>query len=76
MGKEKNEKVVSFREAQVGDTVIRWLGGEIPHRLTVTKITDALIICSAWEFDRVTGAEVDSALVWGPPPGMTGSYLE
>ena len=61
---------------EVGDFVLRWLGG-IPKlmRLKVTHLTADRIICSAWEFDRRTGAEIDEDLGWGPG-GVTGSFLE
>lgn len=60
----------------IGDEVVRWLGGTIPMRLKITAITDDRIVCGPWEFDRVTGAEIDDELDWGPPPKMTGSYLD
>ncbi len=58
---------------EVGDEVIRLLGGEIPMPLTVDKVTDALIICGPWEFDKKTGAEIDEELGWNT--SQTGSYL-
>lgn len=60
---------------KIGDKVIRMLAGTVPMNLTVTGITDATIFCGDWEFDRVTGAEIDEFLGWGPPPLQTGSYL-
>jgi len=63
-------------EIAVGDFVLRWLGGiPKPMRLKVTQLTADRIICSAWEFDRQTGAEIDEDLGWGPG-GVTGSFLE
>ena len=41
--------------------------------LKVTKVDDKLIHCGDWTFDRVTGAEVDEDLGWGPT--ATGSVL-
>ena len=35
------------------------LAGVIPVDLIITEVTDDLIICGAWEFDRDTGIEVD-----------------
>jgi hypothetical protein len=65
---------VSFRRAVVGDMVMRLLAG-VPCPLKVTEITDTLIRCGPWEFDRATGAEIDDLLNWGAPPEMTGSFL-
>ena len=45
-------------------------------KLQVSDITDQLITWSAWQFDRATGAEIDEELGWGPPPLITGSYLD
>lgn len=59
---------------QKGDIVTRNLAGILMH-LKVSEVTDDLIICGAWTFDRKTGAEVDEDLGWGPPPQATGSYL-
>jgi hypothetical protein len=61
---------------QPGNVVTRMLGGELPMMLRVTKITDDLIFCGDWTFDRATGAEVDEELGWGPQFGVTGSYLK
>lgn len=60
---------------KVGDFVIRMLAGTIPMSLKVTELTDQIITCGDWTFDRVTGAEIDEDLDWGPPPKMTGSFL-
>lgn len=60
---------------KVGDTVTRMLAGKVPMHLRITEITDNLIVCGDWRFDRVTGAEIDEDLDWGPPPKMTGSFL-
>ena len=68
--------MTGFENLNVGDVVTRMLGGTIPMKLSVSAITDRIITCSAWQFDRVTGAEIDEVLGWGPPPLMTGSYLE
>ena len=60
-------------DAKPGDTAVREMCGEMP--LKVTEVTDKLIICGPWQFDRATGAEVDEELGWGPEFGCTGSYL-
>jgi hypothetical protein len=56
-----------------GDTVTRWLAGIIPMQLIVSSVTDQRIICGPWEFDRMTGEEIDDDLGWGN--GITGSYI-
>lgn len=72
----KNISVVRrLQNVKVGDTVTRYLAGELRQVLTVTDVTSEKIICVDWEFDRVTGAEIDDALDWGPPPKATGSYI-
>jgi hypothetical protein len=46
----------------VGDVVARMLAGTLPMKLQVSDITDQIITCSAWQFDRATGAEIDEEL--------------
>jgi hypothetical protein len=65
-----------FETLKVGDKVLRLLGGSVPMWLHVTGLTDTLITCADWTFDRTTGAEIDEYLGWGPPPLMTGSFLD
>jgi hypothetical protein len=61
-------------DVMVGDKVLRWLAGiEVPMPLIVTELTDERIICGPWEFDRITGAEIDELLGWGPK--STGSWI-
>ncbi len=67
---------MGFENLRVGDVVVRMLAGTLPIKLQVSDITDQLIVCSAWQFDRATGAEIDEELGWGPPPLMTGSYID
>jgi len=62
-------------QLKVGDDVVRYLAGELRMSLTVTEVTHDRIICGDWEFDRMTGAEIDEVLGWGPPPKSTGSYI-
>jgi len=50
---------MSFKHVKTGDTVTRMLAGVIPMELMVTDITEERIICGAWEFDRITGHEID-----------------
>ena len=64
-----------LQQVKVGDTVTRYLAGDLRHTLTVTEVTSGKIICADWEFDRVTGAEIDDVLDWGPPPKAMGSYI-
>ena len=65
-----------FEKVDVGDVVVRMLAGTLPMKLRVSKLTDKVITCGDWDFDRATGAEIDELLGWGPPPLMTGSYLD
>jgi len=64
-----------LQQVKVGDTVTRYLAGELRQMLTVTDVTSDKVICADWEFDRVTGAEIDDVLDWAPPPKATGSYI-
>ncbi len=57
----------SLNDLQVGDTVTRLIAGVIPMPLKVTAVSETIIECSDWTFDRATGAEVDDFLGWGPP---------
>lgn len=59
---------------KVGDFITRNLAG-IKMRLRIVGLTDEIIDCG-WTFDRNTGAEIDEELGWGPPPKMTGSYVD
>ena len=68
--------MAGFEKLKVGDVVVRMLAGTIPMKLQVSEITEQLIVCSAWQFDKATGAEIDEELGWGPPPLMTGSYID
>lgn len=56
-------KEKSLSDVQVGDTVIRNLGG-VTMPLHVTKITSAEIHCGDWTFSRRTGGEIDPDLGW------------
>lgn len=50
----------------VGDTVFRWFPEiSLPMELTVTAVTSNRIMCGDWEFDLLTGAEIDEFLGWG-----------
>jgi hypothetical protein len=60
-------------EILVGQRLIRLIGNEAEMPMIVTEVTDDLVICTTWCFDRKTGAEIDPELGWGP--GGTGSYL-
>jgi hypothetical protein len=64
-------------ELKPGDNVHRWLAGcNASMSLTVKSITANRIVCfGGWEFCRVTGAEIDEQLGWGPD-GVTGSYIQ
>ena len=61
----------NFRDAQVGDVVVRLLAGTIRMPLKVTEITETEIICGDWIFDKMTGFEIDDAF-----PGIIVSFLD
>jgi len=61
---------------KVGDVITRMLAGKVPHELKITELTDTLITCGPWTFDRASGAEIDEFLNWGPPPKITGSFIK
>jgi hypothetical protein len=67
-------------EPKVGTVVTRMLAGTIPMKLEVTQVDDNVIYCGkkgiGYKFDRLTGAEVDEELEWGPEFGVTGSFLK
>ena len=66
----------TFYHVSPGDTIVRNLAG-CQHRIVVENVTDELIYTfGGWTFDRKTGAEVDEVCDWGPPPKLTGSYIE
>ena len=58
---------------KVGDTVTRMIGNIIPQKLTVTEITDDLIICGLWRFSKKNGSEIDEELGWDE--SHSGTYL-
>jgi hypothetical protein len=64
-----------MKNVKTGDTVMRILAGSIEMPLKVTAVTETIIECGDWTFDRATGAEIDDVLEWGPAYGKTGSYL-
>lgn len=53
---------MTFEHIKVGDIVTRMLAGTIPMELKVTEVTDTLIACGPWEFDRITGHEIDDMI--------------
>lgn len=67
---------MTFEQIKAGDLVTRVLGGA-PMKLRVSSVDERFIYCGepgvGWKFDRLTGAEVDEELGWGP--AYTGSYL-
>ena len=66
---------MTFTHVRTGDTVTRMLAGVVPMVLRVTSVTDRLIVCGDWTFDRETGVEEDEEIGWGVKFGHTGSYL-
>lgn len=62
-------------QAEVGQSIKRYLCGiDKPIELKVTEVTDSRIICGPWQFDKLTGAEIDDELGWGPLT-HTGSHI-
>lgn len=68
----------SFRDIDVGDHMVRMLGGhEMPLRIT-GRDDDYLYVGDpgqGWKFDRDTGIEVDEEIGFGPQFGIIGTYL-
>ncbi|OAI41263.1 hypothetical protein AYO40_03520 [Planctomycetaceae bacterium SCGC AG-212-D15] len=58
-----------------GDIVLRAVGESVMMAMKVTGITEDLIICGSWKFDRETGMEEDEDLGWGVAHGRTGTKL-
>lgn len=46
-----------MKSVKVGDIVKRMIAGQLMMELTVTEVTDKLIVCGAWTFDLETGIE-------------------
>lgn len=65
-------KAKALNDVQVGDSVIRDLGG-VAMPLQVTTITPTEIHCGHWIFSRRTGGEIDPDLGWNE--AQTGSYI-
>ena len=53
---------MSFEHVKAGNTVTRMLAETIPMELKVTEVTEERIVCGPWEFDRVTGHEIDDQI--------------
>jgi hypothetical protein len=80
---------MTYRHLKTGSSVTRLLAGTIPMPMRVLRVDTRLIYCTPremtlkaavrreliWTFDRVTGAEIDDGLGWGPAYGITGSFL-
>ena len=66
-------------DVKPGDIVTRWLAAKCPMKVKVTEVTDTLIHCGPWKFDRLRGYEIDEELGWGEkdPDGIiqTGSFI-
>ena len=72
-GETSHLLINSVYAVKPGDRVHRYLAGVIRLPMTVTAVDDERIHCGDWTFCRVTGAEVDERLGWGP--AGTGSYI-
>lgn len=60
---------------KVGDVVQRKHARGDFMKLRVTEVTDDMVVCGLWDFDRLTGAEIDDQLGWGPKHGKSGTFL-
>ena len=47
---------------KIVDIVTRMLMGDIPMKIKVTDITESMIICGSWGFDKITGVEIDDEI--------------
>ena len=65
-------KAKSLNDVQIGDTVIRDMGG-VTMELRVTNVTPTEIHCGDWIFSRKTGGEIDPDLQWDE--ANTGSFI-
>lgn len=65
-------KAKALNDLQVGDVVIRDLGG-VTMELRVTNVTPMEIHCGPWIFSRRTGGEIDCDLGWDET--NTGSFI-
>jgi hypothetical protein len=64
----------NLENIKIGDIVDRYFCViPKPMKLKVTAITDKLIVCGDWTFDKYTGGEVDAYLGWDGT--NTGSYI-
>lgn len=68
--------MAGFENVKVGDTGVRTFGGTLPMKRPVSKVTVEVIPCVDWDFDRAIGAGIDDLLGRGPPPLMTGNFLD
>ena len=67
---------IAMTDVKVGDKVGRQTSEDAtPMWLTVTEVTEDAIFCNRWEFDRITGAEIDHDLQWGPKYGKSGAFI-
>lgn len=71
-----------FENLKVGDKVTRMLAGTIPMQMFVSGLENRRIQCKPvefpefpdyYEFDPITGAEIDDDLGWGRL--QTGSFI-
>lgn len=69
------ERIAWLKSIKAGDQVVRLLAGEIPMTLRVTDVTDDIIACGSWTFNRATGGEIDEDLGWDGV-SATGSFLK
>lgn len=48
------------KKLEVGSKVTQMIGGLVPQELKVTEITEEKILCGSLQFDKTTGAEMNS----------------
>lgn len=65
----------SLQDVAVGDTVVRVIAG-LKVSLRVSAVSEGLIYCGGWAFERDSGVEYDPELCWGTKYGVSGSYIE
>lgn len=69
-------KYGKLSQLKAGDTIDRIMGPGLVVPLIISKIDEKLIHCGPWKFDKLSGAEVDEELGWGPEFGQTGSWIQ
>lgn len=66
---------MNLQDVEVGDTVVRLMGGSVEMPLVVSKVDDQFVYCGDYTFEREHGCEYDPDLQWGSPWRATGSII-